>query len=59
MLAILYSRRTQITMFLNGLKNEGCLNTMHILFVYLQQAPADQRPLVAAILLQLDLLVHH
>lgn len=30
---------------------------MHILLVYLQQAPTEQRPLAAAILLQLDLLV--
>lgn len=43
--------------FLNDLKNEGCLNAMHILLVYLQQAPAEQRPLAAAILLQIDLLV--
>ncbi|RWR88595.1 putative E3 ubiquitin-protein ligase LIN [Cinnamomum micranthum f. kanehirae] len=49
-------RRTQINKFLTGLKNEGCLNTMHILFAYLQRAPLDQRPLVAAILLHLDLL---
>eukprot|EP00268_Persea_americana_P058833 TRINITY_DN715_c0_g1_i4.p1 TRINITY_DN715_c0_g1~~TRINITY_DN715_c0_g1_i4.p1 ORF type:complete len:1013 (+),score=135.46 TRINITY_DN715_c0_g1_i4:149-3187(+) len=49
-------RRTQINKFLNGLKNEGCLNTMHILLAYLQRAPLDQRPLVAAILLHLDLL---
>ncbi|MQM12847.1 hypothetical protein Taro_045765 [Colocasia esculenta] len=53
------SRRSQISMFLNGLKSEGCLNTMHVLLVYLQQAPAEQRPLVAAILLQLDLLSTH
>ncbi|XP_043701212.1 putative E3 ubiquitin-protein ligase LIN-1 [Telopea speciosissima] len=50
-------RRTQVNKFLNGLKNEGgILNIMHILLVYLQQAPLEQRPLVAAILLQLDLL---
>ncbi|XP_077219896.1 putative E3 ubiquitin-protein ligase LIN isoform X2 [Tasmannia lanceolata] len=48
--------RTQINKFLNGLKNEGCLNTMHILLVYLHRAPIEQLPLVAAILLQLDLL---
>ncbi|XP_042477501.1 putative E3 ubiquitin-protein ligase LIN-1 [Macadamia integrifolia] len=50
-------RRTQVNKFLNGLKNEGGIfNIMHILLVYLQQAPLEQRPLVAAILLQLDLL---
>ncbi|MQM07812.1 hypothetical protein Taro_040659 [Colocasia esculenta] len=49
-------RRTQAKLFLSNLKNEGCLNAMHILLVCLQQAPAEQRPLIAAILLQLDLL---
>ncbi|CAA6671850.1 unnamed protein product [Spirodela intermedia] len=48
--------RTQVRSFLDDLKNEGCLNAMHILLVYLQQAPAEQRPLAAAILLQIDLL---
>lgn len=56
-LASLY-RRTQITKFLDGLQNGGAhLNTMHILLVYLQRAPPEERPLVAALLLQLDLLV--
>ncbi|KAF6173152.1 hypothetical protein GIB67_028450 [Kingdonia uniflora] len=50
-------KRTQITEFLHELKNGGgCLNTMHLLFTYLQCAPLEQRPLVAAIFLQLDLL---
>ncbi|MBA0595024.1 putative E3 ubiquitin-protein ligase LIN-1 isoform X1 [Gossypium raimondii] len=51
------NRRTQITEFLNDLLNGwGGLNTMHILMVYLQKAQPEERPLVAAILLQLDLL---
>ncbi|MBA0658721.1 hypothetical protein Goklo_010905 [Gossypium klotzschianum] len=51
------NRRTQITKFLNDLLNGwGGLNTMHILMVYLQKAQPEERPLVAAILLQLDLL---
>ncbi|XP_073004624.1 putative E3 ubiquitin-protein ligase LIN-1 [Typha latifolia] len=50
------NRTTQIIKFLKELKNDGCLNTMHVLLVYLQQAPLAQRPLAAAILLQLDLL---
>ncbi|KAK9267132.1 hypothetical protein L1049_009551 [Liquidambar formosana] len=51
------NRRTQISKFLNGLINGGSnLNTMHILLIYLQKAPPEERPLVAAILLQLDLL---
>ncbi|KAK9937101.1 hypothetical protein M0R45_013917 [Rubus argutus] len=51
------SRRTKITKILDGLK-EGCcgLNTMQILLVYLQRASPEERPLVASILLQLDLL---
>ncbi|XP_062012378.1 putative E3 ubiquitin-protein ligase LIN-1 [Rosa rugosa] len=51
------SRRTKITQILEGLK-EGCcgLNTMQILLVYLQRASPEERPLVAAILLQLDLM---
>ncbi|KAK9133958.1 hypothetical protein Scep_013486 [Stephania cephalantha] len=54
------SRRSQITEFLIRLKSdEQGLNAMHILLVYLQRAPPEQRPLIAAILLQLDLLVDH
>ncbi|OMO65893.1 Armadillo-like helical [Corchorus olitorius] len=50
-------RRTQVTKFLNGLLNGwGGLNTMHILLACLQKALPEDRPLVAAILLQLDLL---
>jgi hypothetical protein len=43
--------------FVKELKNSGCLNTMHVLLVYLQQAPLVQHPLAATMLLQLDLLV--
>ncbi|XP_062223988.1 putative E3 ubiquitin-protein ligase LIN-1 isoform X2 [Phragmites australis] len=50
------NRTTKIVEFLKELKNSGCLNTMHILLVYLQQAPLVQQPLAAAMLLQLDLL---
>ncbi|XWS19934.1 hypothetical protein CRYUN_Cryun31cG0058700 [Craigia yunnanensis] len=51
------NRRTQITKFLNDLLNGwGGLNTMHILLACLQKALPEERPLVAAILLQLDLL---
>ncbi|GKU92689.1 hypothetical protein SLEP1_g6388 [Rubroshorea leprosula] len=51
------NRRTQITKFLSELQNgwDG-LNTMHMLLVYLQRASPEECPLVAAILLQLDLL---
>ncbi|XAR56148.1 hypothetical protein NMG60_11036505 [Bertholletia excelsa] len=51
------NRRTQVTKFLNGLLSGWSnLNTMHILYIYLQNAPVEERPVVAAILLQLDLL---
>ncbi|XP_022720811.1 putative E3 ubiquitin-protein ligase LIN [Durio zibethinus] len=51
------NRRTQITKFLNDLLNGwGGLNTMHILLACLQKALPEERPLVATILLQLDLL---
>ncbi|KAK7303523.1 hypothetical protein RJT34_14430 [Clitoria ternatea] len=50
-------RRTKILNFLRGLK-DGCggLNIMHIFFIYLQKAPPEERPLVAVILLLLDLM---
>ena len=52
------SRRTWIIKFLTGLGNGwGGLNTMHIFLVYLQRASPEERPLVAAVLLQLDLMV--
>ncbi|KAG9439495.1 hypothetical protein H6P81_019660 [Aristolochia fimbriata] len=50
------NRRTEINKFLKELKNEGSLNTMHILLSYLQWAPVEQRPLVAATILLLDLI---
>ncbi|KAF9589810.1 hypothetical protein IFM89_028745 [Coptis chinensis] len=57
---LLCLNRKQVTKFLNGLQTDGgYLNTMHILMVCLQHAPLEERPLVAAILLQLDLLGDH
>ncbi|KAJ6688537.1 hypothetical protein OIU74_017111 [Salix koriyanagi] len=51
------SRRTRIVKFLTGLNNGwGGLNTMHIFLVYLQRSSPEERPLVAAALLQLELL---
>ncbi|KAK1615254.1 hypothetical protein QYE76_020771 [Lolium multiflorum] len=50
------NRTAQMVEFLKELKNGGCLNTMQILLVYLQQAPLVQHPLAAVMLLQLDLL---
>lgn len=51
------NRGTQLIEFLGRLK-EGwnSLSTTHILLAYLQKAPPEECPLVAAILLQLDLL---
>ncbi|GMI77790.1 hypothetical protein HRI_001448300 [Hibiscus trionum] len=50
-------RITLITKFLNDLLNGwGGLNTMHILLACLQEAIPEERPLVAVLLLQLDLL---
>lgn len=53
---ICLNRATHMVEFLKELKNGGCLNTMQILLVYLQQAPLVQHPLAAIMLLQLDLL---
>lgn len=50
------NRTSKIVEFVKELKNSGCLNTMHVLLVYLQQAPLVQHPLAATMLLQLDLL---
>ncbi|XP_021602148.1 putative E3 ubiquitin-protein ligase LIN-2 isoform X3 [Manihot esculenta] len=51
------TRRTQIIRFLTELNNGWSgLNTMHIFLVFLQRASPEEHPLVAAILLQLDLL---
>ncbi|KAL5731526.1 hypothetical protein ACHQM5_004247 [Ranunculus cassubicifolius] len=57
---LLCFNRKQAIKFLNELKTDGgYLNIMHILLVYLQRAPLEQRPLIAAVLLQLDLLGDH
>ncbi|XP_048229373.1 putative E3 ubiquitin-protein ligase LIN isoform X2 [Ricinus communis] len=51
------NRRKHIIEFLTELNNGWCgLNTMHIFLVYLQRASPEERPLIAAVLLQLDLL---
>lgn len=51
-------RRTKIMRFLSELQNGwNGLNTMQMFLIYLQKASPEERPLVAAILLQLDLLV--
>lgn len=50
-------RRTKTLNFLRGLKDGwGGLNATHIFFIYLQKAAPEERPIVAVILLLLDLM---
>ncbi|WJX23161.1 hypothetical protein P8452_12394 [Trifolium repens] len=50
-------RRTKILKFLRELKDGWSgLNTMHIFFIYLQKAPLEEKPIIAVILLMLDLM---
>lgn len=51
------NRRTFNEQVLNIIRDEGAFSTMHSLLVFLQTAPQDQCPIVAGLLLQLDLLV--
>ncbi|KAL5729155.1 hypothetical protein ACHQM5_002143 [Ranunculus cassubicifolius] len=50
------NRRTFNEQILHIIKDEGSFSTMHTLLVYLQTASQDQIPIVAGLLLQLDLL---
>ncbi|KAK3210681.1 hypothetical protein Dsin_015387 [Dipteronia sinensis] len=50
------NRRTFNEQVLHIIKDEGTFSTMHTLLVYLQTANQDQCPVVAGLLLQLDLL---
>lgn len=51
------NRRTFNEQVLHIIKDEGAFSTMHTLLIYLQTALQDQCPVVAGLLLQLDLLV--
>ncbi|KAL1834438.1 putative E3 ubiquitin-protein ligase LIN isoform X2 [Daucus carota subsp. sativus] len=54
---LLCLQRTKVTKFLNGLMNGWSrLNTMQILLISLQKAQPEQCPVIAIIMLQLDLL---
>ncbi|KAK1382743.1 hypothetical protein POM88_020478 [Heracleum sosnowskyi] len=54
---LLCLQRTSVTKFLNELMNGwSSLNTMQILLIYLQKAQPEQRPMIATIIFQLDLL---
>uniref|UniRef100_A0A7N0TJ17 RING-type E3 ubiquitin transferase n=2 Tax=Kalanchoe fedtschenkoi TaxID=63787 RepID=A0A7N0TJ17_KALFE len=50
------NRRTFNEQILRIVKDEGSFSTMHSLLVYLQTAPQELTPVVAGLLLQLDLL---
>ncbi|KAL5768811.1 hypothetical protein ACOSP7_015355 [Xanthoceras sorbifolium] len=50
------NRRTFNEQILHIIKDEGTFSTMHTLLVYLQAANQEQCPVVAGLLLQLDLL---
>ncbi|KAI3446994.1 hypothetical protein Pfo_003659 [Paulownia fortunei] len=50
------NRRNLNEQILHILKDEGTFSTMHTLLIYQQNAPLDQSPVVAGLLLQLDLL---
>ncbi|GJT68593.1 putative E3 ubiquitin-protein ligase LIN [Tanacetum coccineum] len=50
------NRRTFNDQILHIIKDEGTFSTMHMLLTYLQTAATDQMPVVAGLLLQLDLL---
>ncbi|XP_027066715.1 putative E3 ubiquitin-protein ligase LIN [Coffea arabica] len=49
-------RRTFNEQILHIIRDEGTFSTMHMLLIYLQAAPQEQCPVVAGLLLQLDLL---
>ncbi|TVU22994.1 hypothetical protein EJB05_32719, partial [Eragrostis curvula] len=50
-------KRSAAERVLRKIKEGGSLSTMHTLLVYLQSTPPEQSPIVAGLLLQLDLLV--
>nr|XP_043626060.1 putative E3 ubiquitin-protein ligase LIN-1 [Erigeron canadensis] len=51
------NRRTFSDQVLHIIKDEGTFSTMHTLLIYLQTALTEQIPIIAGLLLQLDLLV--
>ncbi|KAL5983235.1 hypothetical protein ACLOJK_017319 [Asimina triloba] len=53
---ICLNRRRAIALFLGGLQ-KGETSTLHVLLSYIQSSPAEQRPLVAVLLLHLVLLI--
>ncbi|GKE47883.1 hypothetical protein Tco_1479141, partial [Tanacetum coccineum] len=51
------NRKTFNDQILHIIKDEGTFSTMHTLLIYLQTALTDQSPIIAGLLLQLDLVV--
>ncbi|KAK4751200.1 hypothetical protein SAY87_004682 [Trapa incisa] len=56
---LLLNRRRQISNLLDQIKRGGGLNIMHILLVHLLKSSAEVRPIIAVILMQMDLLEGH
>ncbi|CAN1335780.1 Putative E3 ubiquitin-protein ligase LIN-1 [Linum perenne] len=50
------SRRRDVTLFFRDVDNEKITGVMHVLLLYLQSSPPEQKPSVAVLLLHLDLL---
>ncbi|BFI30157.1 hypothetical protein MPTK2_3g09570 [Marchantia polymorpha subsp. ruderalis] len=50
------NRRSAIEKILKEVLQEGFLNSMHVLMLHLQMSPLEHRPMVASLLLQLDIL---
>ncbi|XP_076897430.1 putative E3 ubiquitin-protein ligase LIN [Bidens hawaiensis] len=51
------NRRKDVYFFLSGLQKEDIMSSMHTLLLFLQSCSPEQKPLVAVLLLHLDLLV--
>ncbi|XP_044483410.1 putative E3 ubiquitin-protein ligase LIN-1 isoform X2 [Mangifera indica] len=51
------NRRRDVASLLRGLQNEQIVKAMHVLLVFLQSSPPEQKPLLSVLLLHLDLLV--
>ncbi|XP_047327853.1 uncharacterized protein LOC124931438 isoform X2 [Impatiens glandulifera] len=57
---ICMNRRKDMNIFLSGgLKKEEILNMINVLLQYLLRSPLEQRPIIAVLLLHIDLMVEH
>ncbi|XP_050217157.1 putative E3 ubiquitin-protein ligase LIN-2 isoform X2 [Mercurialis annua] len=50
------NRRKDVKLILSDLQNKEIMNTMHVLLMYLQNSPLEQKPWVAVLLLHFDLM---